>query len=495
MQSTRFGVLGFALGWSMLAACGGGGDDPSQGDASVVPPTRMSREELMNPVTCSGCHPRHYREWSSSMHAYASKDPVFLAMNQRGQRETYGQMGDFCVGCHAPLAVREGLTSDGLNLADVPPEFQGVTCYFCHNAVGLEADHNGKVTLANDQTMRGSLHDAVDPGVHAVQYSTLHDRDSVQSSVFCGSCHDVVTPKGVHLERTFAEYNESGFSKVGTPPFETCTGCHMDVSRSGAPVAVMPGRELPKRKMHEHLWPGVDVALSDDFPDQAAQRKAVECALMNGTVSLELQATNPVFTAFKLTLEAQMGHAQPSGAAQDRRLWLEFIAYDAQDNVLFQTGVIADGAVEELPEGDPGHDPYLSMFRDRIFDAMGQEVHMFWDAEMSATYPTGFTSNVLPLAVMVPGRHVKEVEIVLPRDIKALPARVSARLLMRPVGMDILNDLVASGDLAPEVLARVPTFALHGTNIEWTTEDGPESVTQVVDPPLDCPDAYLELLQ
>jgi hypothetical protein len=40
------------------------------------------------------------------MHAYAAEDPVFLAMNARGQRETQGALGAFCVNCHAPLAVQ-----------------------------------------------------------------------------------------------------------------------------------------------------------------------------------------------------------------------------------------------------------------------------------------------------------------------------------------------------------------------------------------------------
>lgn len=489
-QST-LGNTALTLGLSVLVACGG--EDPPMKSGQ---PLRFSREELMDPKMCSSCHPRHYREWASSMHAYASKDPVFLAMNQRGQRETEHAMGDFCVNCHAPMAVREGLTTDGLNLAEVPEKFQGVTCYFCHNTVSIEADHNAQLTLANDQTMRGSLIGAVDPGVHAVEYSSLHDRNSPKSSAFCGSCHDVVTPKGVHLERTLAEYNESGFSKVGTPAFDTCTGCHMDVSRSDAPVAVMPGVKLPERSLHEHLWPAVDVALTDDFPDQAAQRKAVECALANGTVSLELVPTNaPIYTSFKLSVETMAAHAQPSGAALDRRLWLEFIAYDADDNILFQTGVIGDQEVEELPKDDPARDTNLVMFRDRIFDAMGKEVHMFWEAEKSEAYPLGYDSNVLPLAVMVPGQHWRDIQIVLPNTVKRQPHRVTARLMIRPVGMDILNDLVASGDLDPEVLKRMPTFPLHGTHIEWTIADEENAVTDVLYPPVDCPDDYLKLLE
>ena len=41
---------------------------------------------LEDPTTCQGCHPTQFAQWSGSMHAYASEDPVFLAMNKRGER-------------------------------------------------------------------------------------------------------------------------------------------------------------------------------------------------------------------------------------------------------------------------------------------------------------------------------------------------------------------------------------------------------------------------
>jgi hypothetical protein len=52
-----------------------------------------------------------------------------------------------------------------------------------------------------------------------------------------------------------------------------------------------------------------------------------------------------------------------------------------------------------------------------------------------------------------------------------MPARVTARLRMRPIGMDVLKDLVDSGDLDPRVLEQMPTFTL-GAQIEWTQADG-----------------------
>src|SRR5580704_15773848 len=76
------------------------------------------------------------------MHAYASKDPVFLAMNARGQRETGGALGTFCVQCHAPMAVRDGMTTDGLNLSSLPAVYQqGVSCFFCHSIESVGSAH------------------------------------------------------------------------------------------------------------------------------------------------------------------------------------------------------------------------------------------------------------------------------------------------------------------------------------------------------------------
>ena len=73
------------------------------------------------------------------MHAYASEDPVFRALNALGQAETNGELGDFCVQCHAPLAVELGLTTDGLELDEVPEHLRGIGCTFCHQVDAVEA--------------------------------------------------------------------------------------------------------------------------------------------------------------------------------------------------------------------------------------------------------------------------------------------------------------------------------------------------------------------
>lgn len=470
-------LCAFALGFA--SACSDDGGAAAMGGAAGAAsepliPGASAREKLKDPETCKGCHPIHYREWSSSMHAYASQDPVFLAMNKRGQRETNGELGDFCVKCHAPMAVIDKRTTDGLNLEELPEQKHGVSCYFCHNTIGLDGNHNGQLRVANDTTMRGPIQDPLQPGVHQAMYSEMFEYTSPQSSALCGSCHDIVMPNGVHLERTFEEYRFGLFSKSATgepPAFDSCVGCHMP-PRDGL-AAVSPAGTVP-RTLHEHLWPGVDVAITE-FPNRDAMRSAVEdCQLGAASLSFfTLEVTPP--NLFTFQLETNAGHNQPSGASQDRRMWIEFLAYDDNGDLLedVSSGNIADDEIEEKDPEHPKHDEQLVMFRDRIFDEYGKPAHMFWDAAKSKAYPDGYVSNTLPVSTTtyIEGKHavVKQYRATQPDG--QLPARVTARVKMRPIGLDVLHDLVDSGDLDPKFVKEMPTFTF-GAQIEWTRDMG-----------------------
>ncbi|HTA90706.1 MAG TPA: hypothetical protein VK745_14045, partial [Polyangiaceae bacterium] len=58
--------------WLLLIGCGNAQPSSTSG---------LSQAELMDPKTCGSCHAEHYTEWSGSMHAYASDDPLFIALN------------------------------------------------------------------------------------------------------------------------------------------------------------------------------------------------------------------------------------------------------------------------------------------------------------------------------------------------------------------------------------------------------------------------------
>jgi nitrate/TMAO reductase-like tetraheme cytochrome c subunit len=484
-----------------LLACAGG-DDQAAGDAGLASRTPMSLEQAKDPAQCKNCHPNHYREWASSMHAYASKDPVFVAMNKRGQRETDGQLGDFCLKCHAPMAVMDHkLQGPNDNLTELPAAYQGVTCYTCHNTISVEGEHNATLHLANDVTMRGPIRDPKQPIVHRAAYAATFDDHQPSSNALCGGCHDIVTPSGVHLERTFEEYKTTLFAKPGG---ETCAGCHMD-GRENQPAADDAASGVGLRTVHEHLWPGVDVALTD-FPDQEVQRLAVQCALATSArayvdPNLDVNSGRASPGAFGVTLETQAGHRQPSGASQDRRLWWEMLAYDSTGALLSKSsGPIADGEIEDKPADDPTRDPQLWMFHDRIFDAAGQPTHNFWETAPSTMYPKGYSEplNTLPAPTdpMVPHYAAKTYRLPFTGQQPGQTARVVGHLRMRPMGMDVLEDLVASGDLDPSMPAKMPTFTLAGTEVEWkvTDPDPNARVTPQLDS-LNCPNTYLCLLQ
>ena len=54
----------------------------------------------------------------------------------------------------------------------------------------------------------------------------------------------------------------------------------------------------------------------------------------------------------------------------------------------------------------------------------------------------------------------------------AIPDRVNMRVRMRPLDFDLLDDLVASGDLDPALLDKIPTYDLASGTKEWTSEVG-----------------------
>lgn len=444
MRYSRLIVL--AIGAAAVAASCGSGDDDSQ-------KITLRGQALQDPQNCLPCHAEQFKEWSGSMHAYAAEDPVFIAMNKRMIRETNGASKDFCVSCHSPLAFKLGLTSDGTNLAEVPSSLRGVTCYFCHAASAVSGTHNSPIELGNDDTLRGGIADPAKTMPHRGVYSRLHDREAPESSTLCGACHDVVTPHGAHIERTFEEWKQSLYSKPGQL---ACGKCHME-GRDGRAAQVAGA---PTRKVHDHKFPAVDVALTP-FPEMAAQRAAVQNVIDTSILTKLCVTMTPLGPTIDVTLDnAFAGHGFPSGANQDRRAWLELVATKSGAEV-FSTGKVEDGkAAASLA------DPNIWLLRDKIFTAEGKETHMFWEAAR-------FEAAQLPAAVTADPLDPRFIHSVTRTfTLTEMPDRVTMRVRMRPVDFDLLDDLVSTGDLDPAIKERIPTFDLASGTREWTAALG-----------------------
>jgi nitrate/TMAO reductase-like tetraheme cytochrome c subunit len=447
-----------------LAACGDDGP-------------KLSIEELQDPATCMECHATHYQEWSGSMHAYASEDPVFVAMNARGQRDTSGALGDFCVNCHAPMAVRLGLT-DGTNFdpAALPAAAKGVTCYFCHSTAEVTDTHDNPLVLADDQTMRGGISNPVGNSAHHSKDDALLDSDDpLNQSRACGSCHDIVVPEhingvpgGVAVERTFAEWKGTIFATDPSPGVSlTCGACHMKSTTDV--IADGPGLDVPIRPngRHSHLFPAIDLALTP-FPEMAAQREAVQKDL---DPSIGVIGTAPagqtrprggicLLPSGEITVRVDnlsSGHMWPSGAAQDRRTWLEVIAYDVNNTVVFSTGVVPDGMDPEDIDDDN-----LVGFWDRTTRTDGMPSHFFWDI-------AAIDSQLLKPAVTLDRNDPAfDHSVTSTFNVIGLPIeRIETRVLVRPFPLAALRDLVDSGDLDPAILTAIPTLEVGGTKKTW----------------------------
>lgn len=464
MTRARIAALALALG-----ACGDN--------------LKLSVEELQDPETCKQCHPQHYDQWSGSMHAYAAEDPVFLAMNRRGQRETNGALGDFCINCHAPMAKQLGYTDFADFNPDVlPPAARGITCYFCHNVREVTRDHDNGLVLANDQTMRGAVKDPVDTTAHHSKYDPLMD-SAINQSEICGSCHDIVVPASINgrrdlaLERTFAEWKGTLFADPDPMRHQTCGSCHMRSSRL-APIADAPGVGARPNGFHDHMFAGIDLALTP-FPQMEEQLAAVH-EILDPSIKIvgSLPAVGPPGGGICITpdlggeLSVRVdsigaGHSWPSGAAQDRRAWLEVIAYDANGAVLLQSGVVPPGVDPELAP-QPGAPcafvkdqlPYENVppeavcgFWDRTFKADGTPAHFFWEVDR-------YDSKLLTAPSMLKENVAKKARFNLPSLGVSYPDihRVTARFRFNPLPYAMLDELIASGDLAPEIRDRVTTL-------------------------------------
>jgi hypothetical protein len=461
-----------------LGGCGGGSST-----------TTLSQAALMDPFTCQTCHPQQFQDWSGSMHAYATDDPVFQAMNKRAQRETNNALGTFCVNCHAPVAVREGKT-DGTNLDGLDRSMKGVTCYFCHSIEKVTDTHNNPLTLATNGALFGPFDDPVPGSPHNVSYSRLLDGATIDSANACGSCHDIVNLQGAHVERTFAEWGKTTLSE--SPGGQSCSECHM-VASSGAVSTTTPDKI---RRVHSHQFPAVDLAIGDlpaadsgsgVAPQNAAQQAAAAAFL--DTAVQETLCLNPVTHKLLLTLDnvGASGHSWPSGATPDRRAWVELVATAAGAVVYASGNTDPAGAFPSaLPLEDTSPDPDLWLIRDCLYDANGDQVQMFWQPSSVGT------SNQLPGLLI---QNVNDpttfqthfmLEYPSATTLPATPDEVKVTVHLQAIGDDVLASLVASGDLDPSVPPQIARYALGGSGtLDWTpngatTFQATDSVTGAV---------------
>ncbi|MEM7777713.1 MAG: multiheme c-type cytochrome, partial [Pseudomonadota bacterium] len=232
--------------------------------------------------TCAVCHPKHYREWSVSQHAYAQLSPTYLSLNNRINQLSNGSNGDFCFRCHSPVGANLGESPYASNLDRHPTSREGITCVVCHRINKAYNKASGRLAL-----VEGGLTDPIfgpdgNAGVKDVlkrpsKFRVVTDDKSqgrkmhaearlfqqIKTPVFCGTCHDVTLFNGFRLEEAYSEYRVSPAAAKGI----TCQDCHMGKIQGkpsgyeNGPAAIVGGKPTKARKLTSHLFSGPDYPL------------------------------------------------------------------------------------------------------------------------------------------------------------------------------------------------------------------------------------------
>ncbi|RMG67006.1 MAG: hypothetical protein D6715_05650 [Calditrichaeota bacterium] len=425
------------LAFTILVGC----DTSNQQQVSGPAPMdslAMFREVMKPAENCKPCHPTHYQEWQSSMHAYAFVDPVFFRLNDIGQQRSSNQLDQFCVKCHSPFAtfLQEAPPGfDPANLSDLAA--RGVQCDVCHTIKSFQAGKSVE-TFHLDGVRRGPLSD---PKANAFHESAFDQRYT--STEICTPCHNVIAPNGLMVESTAEEWNQSPYLAMGLE----CQGCHMP-TYSGEAAVGGPMRD----NLHRHTFVGVDYPLVD-FPGKEQTIQAVR-ELLQKSLKMTVEAPATANRSDSLTIQVtllndQTGHDIPSGTIFERQMWVEITVTDqATGQVVYQSGLLDPNGdllnhhSEYVANGSLPEDSTLALFHGTPFTA-GSETLFFWEADAveKKTIPP-FDSRTVTYRIAPP----------LPQG----PLTVNVRLrfrsfppyLLRAIGMESLIDKLIIFDMA-----------------------------------------------
>ena len=380
------------------------------------------------PSSCTPCHSNYgqpsvepYRNWQGSMMAHSGRDPLMLAALAIANQDLE-HAGETCLRCHYPKGWLEGRSAPEDGTAMNADDRQGVQCSICHRLVDPVSDpenppedgpilaallqpvptFGGAMMVVDPQDrLRGPFDIIADLGndPHLPARSTLVSPYH-KSSELCGTCHNVRNPAftrnmlgeyelnaldtpgdptlGFPEQSTFDEWAASTYATTGVsaPQFgrnrdvvSTCQDCHMPAVTGKDANLGVTRNDLP---LHELV--GGNTFIPTILPHHPAFGAEVNAAILQESVE---KSTTILRKAATLTLDLaggtlsvrvtnESGHKLPTGYPDGRRMWLHVRAFDAERNVVFESGryVFATGELvgyEALPM-DSDYDPNLHVW-------------------------------------------------------------------------------------------------------------------------------------
>ena len=203
-------------------------DDKIAEEASAAHEKLFVESRFPSATTCGTCHPKHYREWSVSQHAYAQLSPVYLSIQNFLNLTTSGSMGDFCFRCHSQVGAILNESPAMSNLKRHPTSREGITCIVCHRVNMPYNKVSGRIGLVEGDILQPVYGPTGNKELKRVlknsdKYRVVTEAGKagrkihtnvkkfapLSTPAFCGTCHDVTLFNGFRLEEAFSEYRMS----------------------------------------------------------------------------------------------------------------------------------------------------------------------------------------------------------------------------------------------------------------------------------------------
>lgn len=370
---------------------------------------------------CQACHPKQYREWSRSMHAYAQHSPVFEAFNLTLSERSSGTLGTFCARCHTPLGTALGEQGSRRNTHRSRLSMEGVTCVACHRIARPYYKSNTRMSREPGQLLETCMYGPFsDPESDSIKSHASAGKPYMKRSAFCGACHDVTTPEGIRLEEAFSEWQNSPAARRGI----TCQHCHMgpvqgvpipDHQRPLGRAAEVPDVDpklISLRRLSDHTFSGPDYSMLPDteFPHKLdwmyevdyrnterlttyqkqtlanlrrqnrrqlriAREKRYE--LLKNSAEIAVRAPHTAQAGSRLSIRVDVinkvaGHNFPTGFTAERQVWVEMALLDPSGRPVFLTGDVdhngdlRDDHSHEVELGKLPYDRHLLNFQSKF---------------------------------------------------------------------------------------------------------------------------------
>ncbi len=372
-----------------------------------------------------------WRNWQGSMMAQSGRDPItYAAMAVANQDAPHA--GEMCIRCHMPKGWLEGRSVPEDATATTADDRQGVQCNICHRLVDpggspgaptedaailaaltvpVTTTGGAQMVIDPEDRLRGPFDVTADLGgdPHAPTRDTLVSPYH-ESSQLCGTCHNVLNPifqrnlggdydvtafdapaadpsLAFPEQQTYGEWENSAYASGGVyaPQFagagngvegdytvSNCQSCHMpDILGRDANTAItrpdMPLHEMAgANTFTPTIIPLHPVFGAEVDADILASGAAKSVRMLRRAATVTASISSGVLTV-RVTNES--GHKLPTGYPDGRRMWLHVRAFDAERNIVLESGryVFEDAQLVGYDAAplDEDYDPNLHVWETR----------------------------------------------------------------------------------------------------------------------------------